>query len=299
MLRKTFQLSLGISVWLLYSATAFAQGPLPQSSDPFWLAAYWNNTSLTGNAILQRNDSAINFDWGLGSPDPVVHVDQFSARWQRTIDTVAGTFRFTTTSDDGIRVWVDGSLIIDQWNDHPPTTFAANKALSAGHHQIQVEYYENTYGAVARLSWAPVATVGTVIVDDTSAGFVRGGSAGSWRGVNSGWGDHMFWTFNNDILRPGYNYARWYPQLSTGSYEVFAHIPNQFSTTGNARYWISHANGFTLHPVDQNRPGPYWASLGTFNFAGTSGDYVSLSDITFEPRLSRIVASDAVKWEPR
>jgi len=299
MLRKSIQVLFAAGLWLLLGGTALAQGPQPQSSDLFWLGSYWNNMSLSGNAILQRNDSTLNFDWGLGSPDPVVNVDQFSARWTRTIQTNSGFYRFSATSDDGIRVWVDGDLIIDQWTDHSPTTFTADKSLASGHHSLKVEYYENSYGAVAKLSWAPLAVPGVVIVDDLSPGFVRGGIASSWRSVNEGWGDHLFWTWNNDFAHPGYNWARWYPSLSAARYEVFAHIPDRFSTSSNARYWISHAAGFTLHPVNQNLPGPYWASLGTFNFTGTSSDYVSLSDVTFETRLTRMVVFDAMKWEPR
>ena len=285
MLRKSIQVLFAAGLWLLLGGTALAQGPQPQSSDLFWIGSYWNNMSLSGNAILQRNDSTLNFDWGLGSPDPVVKRRSIFARWTRTIQTNSGFYRFSATSDDGIRVWVDGDLIIDQWNDHSPTTFTADKSLAAGHHTLKVEYYENSYGAVAKLSWAPLAVPGVVIVDDLSAGFVRGGIASSWRSVNEGWGDHLFWTWNNDFAHPGYNFARWYPSLAAARYEVFAHIPDRFSTTSNARYWVSHAAGFTLHPVNQNLPGPYWASLGTFNFTGTSSDYVSLSDVTLETRF--------------
>jgi hypothetical protein len=301
-MRKTLVVLASLALWLMLGGTALAQGPQPQTSDPFWIGQYWNNMTLANNPVLQRNDTTINFDWGLSSPDPAVNPDQFSARWQRYIETGAGAFKFTATSDDGIRVWVDGDLIIDQWTDHPPTTFNATKNLSAGHHLVKVEYYENGYGAVARLTWTSVAVAGTVIVDDTSAGFVRGGIATSWRSVTSseGWGGHLFWTWNNDVVRTGFNYGRWYPALVAGArYEVFAHIPNLFSTTGKARYWVAHADGFTLHPVNQNLPGPYWASLGTYRFTGTSSDYVSLSDVTYETRLSRMVAFDAMKFEPR
>ncbi len=299
MRRKLFYGLLGLAIYFLSNSTTFAQGPEPQGSDLFWQASYWNNTSLTGNPILQRQEVSIDYNWGLGSPDPVVHSDQFSARWQRYIETGSGWYRFTATSDDGIRVYVDGELLIDQWNDHPPTTFSASKSLSSGHHLLKVEYYENFVGAVARLNWSALAVSGVVVVDDTSGGFLQGGTASSWRSAVDGYGGHLYWTFNNDVLRLGYNYGRWYPSLTAGRYEVFAYIPDRYTTTTNARYWISHADGYTLHPVDQSLPGPRWVSLGTFRFSGASSDYVSLSDITYEPRLSRIVAWDALKWEPR
>ena len=94
MLRKSIQILFAVGLWLLLGGTALAQGPQPQSSDQFWIGSYWNNMSLSGNPILQRNDSSINFDWGLGSPDPVVNADQFSARWTRVIETSSGWYRF-------------------------------------------------------------------------------------------------------------------------------------------------------------------------------------------------------------
>lgn len=52
-------------------------------------------------------------------------------------------------------MWVDGALIIDEWHDHPVTTFTADKNLSGGRHRIVVEYYEDESGAIAQLWWAP------------------------------------------------------------------------------------------------------------------------------------------------
>ncbi|RME61837.1 MAG: hypothetical protein D6790_07170, partial [Caldilineae bacterium] len=104
---------------------------------------------------------------------------------------------------------------------------------------------------------------------------------------------------NNDRVRPGYNWGRWYPSLQPGRYEVFVYIPDRYTTTGNARYWISHAGGFTLRTVNQGAYSNQWVSLGTYTFRGDSRDYVSLADVTYEPRLSRLLAWDAVKWVPR
>ena len=96
-------------------------------SDPYWQASYWNNTSLSGTPVLQRQETALDHDWSTGSPGSGVTSDTFSARWTRYIDTAAGTYRFTATSDDGIRVWVDSALIIDQWHDHATTTYTGER----------------------------------------------------------------------------------------------------------------------------------------------------------------------------
>ena len=109
----------------------------------------------------------------------------------------------------------------------------------------------------------------------------------------------MLWTYNNDRVRSYYNWARWYPSLSAGRYEVFVHIPYRYTTTAGARYWVRHSGGYTLRVVNQSSYDNAWVSLGTYWFSGTSADYVSLADVTYEPYKSRLIAFDAVKWEPR
>jgi hypothetical protein len=80
---------------------------------------------------------------------------------------------------------------------------------------------------------------------------------------------------------------------------VFVFIPDQYATTTNARYWVRHADGYTLMRVDQSSRHGQWVSLGTYRFAGDDSEYVSLSDITYETYLSKLIAFDAVKWESR
>lgn len=128
-----------------------------KTTDPSWQAAYWNNMTLSGGPVLNHYETAINNDWGLGSPDPAIPADGFSARWTRFVDFETATYRFTAVADDGMRVWVDDRLIIDQWRDQPATTFTADVALSAGPHYLKVEYYEHTSFAVAKLSWQKVS----------------------------------------------------------------------------------------------------------------------------------------------
>jgi hypothetical protein len=100
-------------------------------------------------------------------------------------------------------------------------------------------------------------------------------------------------------VRPNYNWARWYPDLAPGRYEVFVHVPEPYSTTSHARYWVSHLGGYSLCLVDQSANGGRWVSLGTYWFRGSRQDYVSLADVTFEPYLSRLIAFDAAKWVAR
>jgi hypothetical protein len=138
-----------------------------------------------------------------------------------------------------------------------------------------------------------------VVVDNGDRGFVRGGTPDSWRTVYEGYGGRLTWTWNNDWERPNYNWATWYPNLTPGRYQVYVYIPERYTTTANARYWVSHANGNALRQVDQSTQGDRWVSLGTYWFDGADDEYVFLSDATYETRLTRMVAFDAVKWVPR
>ncbi len=428
---KRISFAIGLILVLMMSNTALADdGGIMQHTAPHWQATYWNNTSLSGTPVLEEAIEHLGFDWGYGSPHPSVNTDHFSVRWSRYVELAEATYRFSVTSDDGVRVYVDGRLIIDQWNDHPARTFTHDLALQVGHHHIVVEYYENTgvakvalawsmlpagtgqwqaeyydnrtlngspvrirvddeidfdwrYGspaphipnddfsirwtrtvhfepgtyrfttttddgvrlwvnnhllidkwydqasqphsgtiyvsgkapirmeyyenggvASARLTWmrlgdAPPSSPGQVTVDDDGPGFVQGGSSGAWHTAREGYGGSLTWTRNNDWARPNYNWARWYPELAAGRYEVLVYVPERYTSTSKARYWVSHCDGYTLRLVDQAANGGRWVSLGTYRFCGVlPHDHVALSDVTYEPYVSRLIAFDAVKWVP-
>jgi hypothetical protein len=268
-----------------------------------WRGEYYANRNLSGSPALVRDDPQINFDWGSGSPAPgTIGADHFSVRWTRSLNLAAGTYRFHMTVDDGGRLWVNRVPLIDAWWDQAPKTYAADLYLPSGAIPVQMEYYENTGGAVAQLSWSTDGSVpppSTIIVDNGDPGFVQGGDSSSWRSEVDGYGGDLLWTWNNDQVRPGYNWAQWYPELPAGRYEVSVYIPYWYTTTAQARYWIQHANGYTLRIISQSGPSDEWISLGTYWFRGDRTDYVSLADVTFEPYRSRLIAFDAVRWVPR
>jgi hypothetical protein len=283
-----------------------------------WQGEYYNNRWLSGAPVTVRGDAQIDYNWGYGSPGPDIPSDRFSVRWTRTLDLQAGTYRFTTTTDDGVRLWVNGHLLIDRWVDQPFRSHSGVIYLS-GHVPLTMEYYENEGAAAARLTWAreddvpPPPPPGEVVVDDTSPGFTKGGSPTGWRTAAGGYGGTATWTLNNDRSRPNYNWARWYPDpslqqedgrqqgagLQQGRYEVLVYVPPQCATTQGARYWIAHRNGFAMQIVNQAANGGHWVSLGTYWFRGQGNEYVSLADVTYEPYLSHRIAFDAVKWVPR
>ena len=128
---------------------------------------YWSNQLKTtnGTPTLVRLDPTVNFDWGEGSPAPGIGTNSFTALWTGQVQPqLSETYTFYTFTDDGVRLWVNNQLIIDQWIDQPPTEWTGTIALSAGRrYDIKMVYYENAGGAVATLSWSGPSTAKAII----------------------------------------------------------------------------------------------------------------------------------------
>lgn len=127
--------------------------PIPPTPVPGWLGEYFGNSSLSGFPILVRTDQVIDFQWQRGSPAPQVPADRFSARWRGRWPFEEGGYRFYSYSDDGVRLWVDGVLAINQWQDQAATLSHGDLYLHAGEHDVQVEYYENLDYAEVHVWW--------------------------------------------------------------------------------------------------------------------------------------------------
>ena len=125
---------------------------------------YYNNMDLT-DLTLVRADSNINFNWSGGSPDAGIAADTFSVRWSGQVAAQYDEiYTFYTVSDDGVRLWVNGQLLIDNWTEHAPIEDSGTITLAAGQkHNIVMEYYEQAWGAIARLSWSSASTSKQII----------------------------------------------------------------------------------------------------------------------------------------
>jgi MSHA biogenesis protein MshQ len=119
--------------------------------------SYFNNSTLTPPVTSTRSDAPINFDWGTGAPGPSgIGTNSFSARWDGYVHVAqSGLHQFQTNSDDGVRLTVNGALLIDQWNAHAATvhTSAAVNLAAGTSYPIKLEYYENSGSAVIQLRW--------------------------------------------------------------------------------------------------------------------------------------------------
>jgi len=113
------------------------------------------------NFVLTRTDPQIKFNWGdPGGPDPSVGDDNFSVRWSGEVEAAfTETYTFYATTDDGVRLFVDGLLLVDYWIDRGATENKGKIDLIAGNtYSLIMEYYENTAGAVAELRWSSPRT---------------------------------------------------------------------------------------------------------------------------------------------
>lgn len=129
------------------------------------LAQYFNNTTLSGTVALQTTQ-AINFAWGTAAPATGLPADNFSVRWSGSVEAVSsGGTKIQTVSDDGVRVWVNNQLVIDNWTAHAPTTNTATVSMVAGQrYNVVVEYFEQGGGATMQLQWQAAGTSAFVAI---------------------------------------------------------------------------------------------------------------------------------------
>jgi uncharacterized protein YraI len=132
-------------------------GSVPQPQPPVntggaWLAYYFNNASLSGSPSAIVSELNPSHNWGTGSPVASVGADNFSARWVSTQTLAAGAYRITVRADDGVRVYVNGALVINEWQGASGQTYTADVNLPAGTHAFTVEYYEASGAAFMELS---------------------------------------------------------------------------------------------------------------------------------------------------
>lgn len=139
---------------------------------PGLLGAYYSQNGVqrayfTG-AVAYRTDSTVDFDWGTGLPGPGgIGADDFSVRWTGLIRVpTTGNYVFQTVSDDGVRLYLNGNLVVDNWTDHSVTNNTTSTiALTAGTLlPVRLEYYERGGFAVMKLQWQTPGSTGFVSI---------------------------------------------------------------------------------------------------------------------------------------
>lgn len=115
--------------------------PVPTGA---WTAQYYANTGLAGDPVAILSEASPSHNWGNGQPLPNVPADNFSARWTSTQNLAGGTYNISARADDGVRVFVNNSLVINEFHAASGQTYSASIPLPAGLNTFVVEYYEAT-----------------------------------------------------------------------------------------------------------------------------------------------------------
>ena len=152
--------------------TATPAAPNDQAPEPArnaFATAFYNNVNLEGPSVLRRVDPVpLAFVWDRDAPDPVVNANEFSARFDGLFDFETARYRFDVYVDDGIRLYIDDQLILDEWRAPQTERFTPEVDLEAGTHHVRIEYFEAGGRALLELSWqnitpdAPTPTLNLV-----------------------------------------------------------------------------------------------------------------------------------------
>jgi hypothetical protein len=123
-----------------------------------WRLEYYNDVTPTGSPVYTTYEQTkfIEKEWGEGGPGNGVNADYFSARFTRDIWFEPGTYQFVLTADDGGRLYIDGSNVLDMWSGSPRGTHSSvheHTFSTAGYHEIKIEYVEWFGGARVRAFW--------------------------------------------------------------------------------------------------------------------------------------------------
>jgi hypothetical protein len=107
------------------------------------------------NLRLTRTDTNVNFVWNSTNPPPTGHTNYFCVRWTGQVQPqYSETYFFVVNSDEGVKLWVNDQLIIDNWAPKSASDLTGSISLQAGvRYNIRLEYFQLTGSAVARLSW--------------------------------------------------------------------------------------------------------------------------------------------------
>ncbi|HLY26064.1 MAG TPA: SH3 domain-containing protein [Aggregatilineales bacterium] len=132
-----------------------------------WQGFYWNNGSFSGNPTSTRTDPSIGFNWGTSSPAPNINGGgPFTVRWYSTIGFGnGGIYDFHAGAKDGIRIAVDGNLVMNHWQTQSSfTVYDQNVNLTAGNHQIIVDFgdFGTNDAAGVLFNWTTVSGDSTV-----------------------------------------------------------------------------------------------------------------------------------------
>lgn len=126
----------------------------PESTGTGLRGEYFDTTELR-TPLFSRVDAKIHFAWGRSSPNPRINPDTFSIRWQGFVKPrYDGEYTFSVYVDNGVRLWIGNTLIIDKWQVGSPHEVSSTIKLQANRKvPIRLEFFESKGGASVKLYW--------------------------------------------------------------------------------------------------------------------------------------------------
>jgi hypothetical protein len=146
----------GYATSAVATVSVVAPGTLPGTGAGLF-GSYWTSrTNFTSTPTLTRVDPVLDFAWDTASPAAGISADSFTARWNGQIQALGdGQYTFYTISDDGVRLWVNGQNLVDNWTPHSPTTNSGTITLTGTNkYDVALEFFESTGGATVTLWWS-------------------------------------------------------------------------------------------------------------------------------------------------
>jgi len=140
--------------WLWLAGAVAAQKPATLRLGNGLRAEYFAGPAFQRH-VLTRTDPSVSFNWNWQTPGPGVPREYFSVRWTgKLYAPETGLYRFSALVDDGVRVWVGGKKVIDEWRKQDDSEFVGAINLTGGTaYDLRVEYYNDWKGSIVYLYW--------------------------------------------------------------------------------------------------------------------------------------------------
>ena len=138
------------------------------SFSPYGLVTTYYEGINFDRTICRRPEKALLKDYQKRRPALFVPRSRFSARWKGfLLAPETAEYSFYAQSDDGLRLFIDGHMLIDNWKDNDWFTSGKHGKmhLEKGLHPIIVEHYDRQGAAALRVRWT-----GGPIPDNTVIG---------------------------------------------------------------------------------------------------------------------------------
>ena len=244
------------------------------------LGSYYTNVNFTGLKFT-RTDPQVNFTWGSSAPTNTMAATGYSVRWTgQLLAPETGNYMFSTLNSDGVRLYINGVQVINDWSDHAlQWTDGTTVALTAGQkYLVEMDYYENTGNAVAKLKWTGPFFAGLNGVLVGSQWLYSESPVVVYEGFNyAGQSDGAAMNtaaFNGGIGLVG----NW---TGSGKYNTSGLTFSDLAVTGGCARFSggSGANAyFARRPINVNKTGTIWGSC-LFNSVSAIDGSTRLADL--------------------